>query len=126
MKKIMPFLGAVQVQFTNSMMYISVANIVMMGLTFWSTAGVSLAADVFPWMGPKEFMGFAALGLACVMIFDRVVMYRHRQAFLNEQSYKYKNPAVADLKKLLADLALVKRHLGISDFEEIDKVEGNE
>ena len=116
-KRILSFLGAVQVQYSNSMTYVSVASVTMMALTFWATAGMSIIGSVFPWMGAREFLGFVALGLICVMVFDRFVMYPHRQAFLNKQSYRYENPAVEDLHKLLSDMKKIKKALGIEEDE---------
>lgn len=124
-KRILPFLGAVQVLYTNSMMYISVFSVVMAALTFWSVAGVSLFAKIFPWMDARDFLGIAVVGLICVMIFDRKVMYRHRLSYLNAQSYGAPtNPAKDNLLQIIDDVATLQK-----DIEEIKKalgIEGDE
>ena len=124
-KRILPFLGAVQVQYANSMTYVSIASVTMMALTFWGVAGTSILGSVFPWMGAREFLGLVAVGLICVMIFDRKVMFRHRLSHLNEQAYKAdRNPAkdnlleiIAEQKALNSDMAKIKKALGVEDDE---------
>ena len=124
-KRILPFLGAVQVQYANSMTYVSIASVTMMALTFWGVAGTSILGSVFPWMGAREFLALVAVGLVCVMIFDRKVMYRHRLSFLNEQAYRAdRNPAkdnlleiIEEQKALKSDIAKIKKALGVEDDE---------
>jgi len=116
----MPFVGAAQVQVTNSLFYLTIANSAMLVLTYWSTAGVSIAATYVPWMGLPEFVAIGFVGFLFLMLFDLTVMYPHRQAFLNKRAYVYRNPAVEDLQtlkadtvKLKADMVLIKQALGI-------------
>lgn len=124
-KRILPFLGAVQVQYTNAMMYVSVGSVTMAALTFWAVAGTSILGSVFPWMGAREFLGLVAIGLICVMILDRKVMYRHRLSFLNNQAYNANvNPAkdnllqiIDDVAALKSDIEKIKTALGIIDAE---------
>jgi len=118
MKRIMPFVGALQVQVQNSMFYLSLMNATLLALTFWSTTGTGLMSERVPWMGTIEFFGFVVLLLIIIMLLDYKVMYPHRQAFLSKQSYIHKNPAVYDLQKLIKDMARVKEALGITDEEE--------
>ena len=124
-KRILPFFGAAMVLYSNSMIYVSVFSVVMAALTFWSVAGMSIIGSVFPWMGAREFLGVAAVGLICIMIFDRKVLYRHRLSYLNAQSYGAPtNPSkdnllqiIADVGALQKDMEKIKKALGIEEEE---------
>lgn len=91
--KIPPWIGAIQVQLTNSFFYVSLANTAMLLVTLWSTTGPSLQAKI-PWI---EFWHLAVAGaifLVMLMIFDYVLLYPVRQRFVNEQACKHTNPAM--------------------------------
>jgi len=122
LKKILTFFGAAQVQYTQSMQYISIASNVMLALTFWATAGLAMIGHWFPWMGAKEFLGCAAIGLISVMLFDKFILYKYRQDYLNRRAWDAKNPAkdaitqiIEDVSVLKKDIEKIKQALGVKD-----------
>jgi hypothetical protein len=67
----------------------------MLGLTFWHTTGGALSAKYLPWM---NLGWFVLLGIGFVFLamwFDYKFIYPARQSFLNNQSCKHENPAMA-------------------------------
>jgi hypothetical protein len=108
MTRIMPFLGAVQVQVMHSLFYLTVTNATLLALTFWNTTGAHLAPT---WMSAGHFFGLVALLLAVVMITDYKVMYPYRQAFLNKKTCEFDNPAMDELKALREELTELRRLL---------------
>lgn len=113
--RIMPFLGAVQVQITHSLFYLTLVNATMLALTFWSTAGVSLAAQYAPWMTAREFLICGAVVVVGVMLMDYKLVYPYRQAFLNEQTCKFSNPAMDELRACREELAAIRARLDAMD-----------
>lgn len=111
--KFMPKLGFIQVQITNSLFYVSIANTLMLSLTFWYTSGSIIAAKYAPWLTMWMFLSVSIVLLAIVMILDYKLMYPSRQGFISTQAYIHANPAVTDLKEIKKDLGKIKEKLGI-------------
>lgn len=110
------WLGALQVQLSNSMsFYLTYWNIALMAMMFWYTTAAPNIRPIVPWASFWMFAAIALLGVAIVMLLDFKFIYPSRQAFLNKQSYKHRNPAVADLQKILKDLKAIKQKLGMEE-----------
>lgn len=108
-------LGAFQVQITNSFFYLSLVNTTLLAVTVWYAAGSALAQKYAPWFTIWMFLSLGLVLLLSLMLLDYKFIYPSRQSFLNKQSYKHVNPAVADLHEILADLKAIKEKLGIID-----------
>jgi len=120
MNRIMPYIGALQVQVTNSLFYLTVTNAVMLAFTFWTTTGAGIAAEHAPWMGAKEFFGIVALLLLSIMLLDYKVVYPYRQGFLTRKACEFENPAMDELKALRAEVKELKEYFGIADSKDAD------
>ena len=116
------WLGAFQVQLTNSFFYISVLNTVLLSSTFWKSWGYEIAKQYAPWMNFWMFLGCGALLMMLLMLMDYQLVYPVRQAFLNEQSCKHENPAMDALNRIEErqkqqeqDMKKVKIRLGVGE-----------
>lgn len=97
--KIPSWVGAIQVQLTNSFFYVSAISLGMQATTLWAVAGPSIQA-VWP---PARFwmLVLLAFGVLClIMVLDYKFIYPVRQAFINEQACKHTNPAMELLLKM--------------------------
>lgn len=93
-----PWVGALQVQISNSMLYVSAINTFMLAMTFWYTTGSPLTSQYAPWIHFWTFAGIVILVMLTVMLLDYKYLYPARLGFTNRQTYKHDNPAVDDLK----------------------------
>ena len=91
--KIPGWVGAIQVQLTNSFFYIALLNTAMLSVTLWATTGPSIQAKL-PWADFWMLLVVGFLVVCGVMILDYKFMYPVRQAFINEQACKHTNPAM--------------------------------
>jgi len=108
--KVRTKIGGFQVQLSTSFShYIVYINLSMMGMMFWHTTGAPWIRQIYPEASFWMFALFMLLVIASVMIFDYKYMYSSRQGFLSQQSYKHANPAVADLQKILAAVAVIPK-----------------
>lgn len=112
-----PWVGAVQVQVINSLIYLSVMNSCMLAFTVWHTAGYEITRQYAPWVNIWIFFTLLISGFLVVMYLDYKMLYPSRVEHNNRQAYKQKNPAVDDLQAILADLKRIKQELGIDEEE---------
>ena len=123
------WVGGLQIQMQSSMMYVTIYNYIMITVTFWVTAG-PLVKGYIPWITLPIFVAIAITFFFCVIIpLDYKFVLPARIAFQVRQSYKHKNPAVADLqeikrqntellkqnKEIKSDLSLIKQRIGMEN-----------
>jgi hypothetical protein len=113
--KIPAWIGGLQVQFGNSLAYLTIVNTFMLGMTFWYTAGYQIASTYAPWANLWLFLSVCAVVAALVMVFDYTVMYPARQSFINSQACKHNNPWMDEILEQKKDIAKIKIKLGIED-----------
>lgn len=115
------WLGAILVQWQQSMAYLALYSTTMILMSLWSTWG-KFAQAYAPWLNFPLFMLIGGLGgvslVTLVGFLDYKFMYPSRQAFLNEQACKHENPAMdslfrieANQKAMAAELAEIKEAL---------------
>lgn len=117
--KALPLLGAIQIQFSNISLYLSLYSFFTLSLVLWSTTIVYIAW--WPrWITLPTFFVLAILGAMVVMFLDYKFVYPSRVAFLNEQSCKHPNPAMESLlrveavqKEQAAEIKAIRKKLGI-------------
>lgn len=110
--KSMPaWVGALQVQISNSMFYLSLISTGMMVLTFWYTAGYQIQQTYLLWLDLWIFILVVIAVLIMVMILDYTFVYPARQKFLNIQSCKHENPAMIEILELRKEVSDIKRLL---------------
>ncbi len=118
-----PRLGGFQVQMSVTMShYVVYINLSFMGMMFWHTTAAPYIRQFYAGAEFWQFAVFMLLIISSIMLFDMKYVYPSRQAFISHQSYKHDNPAVRDLKILIAndkqqksDLDKIKKKLGIED-----------
>jgi hypothetical protein len=109
------WMGALQVQMSNSNYYIVYYSQAMMLGTFWFTAGSPTAEKYAPWISFWGFASFLILSMVVVLFLDYKFMLPTRQRFQNEQACKHSNPAMDEILILRKDVELIKKHMGIGD-----------
>lgn len=114
--KIPSWIGAIQVQLTNSFFYISLLNTAMLSVTLWALIGPSIQ-EVWPWARFWMLILIGVCVICGVMALDYKFMYPVRQAFINEQACKHTNPAMEELLRISARLTRIEKKLGI-DIDE--------
>lgn len=107
------WLGALQVQVSNSFFYLNMISTGMMILTFWYTAGYQIQGKYLPWLTLWLFIGVVAVAFAAVMVLDYKFVYPSRQAFVNEQACKHNNPWMDEIMEVRKDIAKIKAKLEI-------------
>lgn len=111
--KLPPWVGAFQVQVTNSMFYVNLISSGMMVLTFWYTAGYQIRDRYMPWLNIWMFVAVVAVVVIVVMFMDYKFVYPSRQAFQNEQACKHENPAMEELRAIRENQRKIMQRLGI-------------
>lgn len=114
--KIPSWVGAIQVQLTNSFFYIALLNTAMLSVTLWATTGPSIQA-VWPWARFWMLILIGVIVVCGVMILDYRFMYPVRQAFINIQACKHTNPAMEILVNINGRIDRIEKHLGIEKDE---------
>ena len=96
--------GAYYSQLINGLTIISVGSSIVNLTVLWAVTQDQIKRW-FPWLNYALFLGII---LFIVMVFlpliDYMFLYKTRQAFLNEQGYKHKNPFREDIDLIKADL----------------------
>ena len=90
--------GALLTQFSNSMIYMTLFNTVMIVVTAWSTTLVNIL--------PMNFWAFFAagfLGWLCLMLFDYVFIQPSRMAYQNKQGWKHQNQVKLSIEEFRAE-----------------------
>lgn len=103
------WIGALQVQLSNSLFYMNVVFMGMSVMTFWYTAGYQVADAMFPWLTLPIFVGFVVLVFIIVMLLDYKIILPARQAFQNEQACKHENPAMEALLDIQKRLTVIEK-----------------
>jgi len=114
------WIGAIQVQLTNSFFYMSLINTAMLSVTMWALVAPSIRL-VLPW---AKYWLFACIGVAIVstiMLLDYKFLYPTRQGFINEQACKHTNPAMEELLSISRRLTQIESELGIEEDGKVDK-----
>jgi hypothetical protein len=109
------WMGALQVQMSNSNYYMVYYSQAMMAATFWFTAGSPTVEKYAPWISFWMFLLFLVSSVVVLLFFDYKFMLPARQRFQNEQSWKHYNPWMAEIKILQDDMKLIKKHMGIEE-----------
>jgi hypothetical protein len=109
------WVGAIQVQISNTMFYMNMVSMGMMLLTFWYTAGYQIQQASLHWLTLGWFVLFIVLLFGLVMLIDYKWIYPARQAFYNEQACKHNNPWMDEIIKLEGDMKKIKAKLGIEE-----------
>lgn len=94
------WVGAFQVQISNSMFYMNIVSMAMMIGTFWYTAGYQISAKYLPWMNIWLFIVVVVVIFIIVMISDYMLIMPTRVAFTNKQACKHDNPAMVEILNL--------------------------
>lgn len=110
--KIPAWVGAFQVQLTNSFFYITLFNTAMLSVTAWGSVGPSIQV-AWPWAKFWMFAVLAFVVLIVIMLLDYRFMYPVRQGFINEQACKHENPAMDELWSISRRLTFIEKELGI-------------
>lgn len=108
------WLGAIQVQLSNTSLYDSVVNSLMLVATFWFTSGYPMTQRYAPWFQMWMLFAFFVIYKSAAMWVDYKFMLPSRMAFNNTQSCKVENPAMEALRDLQADMKLIKEKLEIT------------
>lgn len=117
--KALPFIGALQVQFSNISLYLALYSSVALTLTLWMTTIINISW--WPeWMTLPVYLLLAAGVVLIIMFLDYKFVYPSRMAFINEQACKHENPAMDLLKEIqavqkrqAAELKSIRNKLGI-------------
>jgi hypothetical protein len=107
------WLGAIQVQVSNSMFYMSMVSTGMMVLTFWYTAGYQIQQQYLHWLTLGWFIAFVVALFGLVMIIDYKWILPSRMAFVNKQAYKHNNQAMDEILAIHDEIREIKKKLEI-------------
>lgn len=121
--KIPFWMGAVQVQFTNSLIYVSVYNTIALSLTFWYAAGYQMAQEYAPWFSLWLYLTVLVACFAVTLFIDYKFMFPARIKYVNEQTCRHENPAMDKLREIEnqldrqhQDIQKIKRTLGVKEW----------
>jgi type III secretory pathway component EscU len=109
--KIPKWIGAFQVQVTNSMFYLSLFNTAMLMVTFWFTSGYQVSERYLSFMNLWLFLILVIVLFAIIAIIDYKFIYPSRQAFVNEQACKHENPAMNELAAIRSELKELREEI---------------
>lgn len=117
------WIGAIVAQLQQSLMYIGIANIFMLAVTMWYTAGAGLAARFVPFITAVwQLLIIVVIGWAVVILLNWKYIMPAKQRHLNSQTVVHENPMVAQLREMEAkqaeihkDIAEIKKTLGIKE-----------
>jgi hypothetical protein len=107
------WLGALQVQVSNSMFYMSMVSTGMMILTFWYTAGYQIQQQYLKWLTLGWFIAFVVVLFGLVMFIDYKWILPSRMAFVNKQAYKHENQAMDEILAIHKEIKEIEKKLGI-------------
>lgn len=117
------WIGAIFSQLQMSLMYVGIANIFMLSVTMWYTAGQDIAQKYVPFITSTwQILVMLVVGWSIVIFFDYKFIIPAKQRHLNRQAAKHKNIVLELLEKMdkdnnamRADIAKIKETLGIED-----------
>ena len=117
------WIGAIFVQLQMSLLYVGIANIFMLAITMWYTAGHQIAEKYVPFITtPWQVIIILVIGWSVVIYYDYKFIIPAKQRYLNQQAAKHKNIVLELLEKMdkdnnvmRADIAKIKETLGIKD-----------
>ena len=118
------WIGAIFVQLQQTLMYVGIANIFMIAVTLWYTAGHDLAARFVPFITAVwQVLIILVLAWAMVILINWKYIIPAKQRHTNSQAVVHENPMVTTLNKLAEkqdmmckDMIEIKTKLGIEEL----------
>lgn len=111
------YIGAFMTTVSQSMIFLSIANTVMLMATFYNTSSGTLLRW-FPWLSFWVFLAIMVAGSAVVLLLTYTVYQPSYMEFFLTQSWKHNNPTRDKLMEMDRDIKAIKKALGITDSTE--------
>lgn len=107
--------GVYFTELQNSMGLVGLGSSLMNLTVLWAVAGEQIRA-LIPWLNYPLFTGLVFLVVLVILpVIHWFFLYAAPQQVQSEQSYKHNNPFKSDIEQLKADIALIKKHMGIEE-----------
>lgn len=110
--KLSPIVGAIHVQFSNSMFYVTVANTFMIATTLWTVKATTILG-LLSWMNFWIFCAVAVVLVVLVMVLDYILVLPSRIEFMNYQACIHPNPGMDKLNHIESMMAVIGKRLGV-------------
>ena len=119
------WMGGLLIQMQMSLVYVAIANIVMLAVTMWYTSGYQVAQEYLPFFTIRHFLGLGVVCWGLIIFVDFKFIAPAKQRFLNRQAAKHKNPILEliekmdkDNKEVRKDIVEIKEALNIGGTDE--------
>lgn len=116
------WMGGFLTQLQMTLIYVGIANIVMIAITMWYTSGHLIVKEYLPFFTIRHFLCLGVLCWGILIFIDYKFVAPAKQRYLNRQVAKHKNPTLEllkrvdrDNKKMSKDIAEIKEALSIKE-----------
>ena len=103
--------GGFLVQLQQSLVYVGIANVVMLIFTTWYTAGISLTKQYASFLSLWHIVLAGIILWLAVVVLDRKYFAPARQRYMNSHAVIHKNPSMDLLRKMEAQLVAQDKRL---------------
>ena len=121
-QKLPTWIGGFLIQLQMSIVYVGIANIVMIAITMWYTSGHLIAEEYLPFVTLRVFLLFGAACWGMLIFLDYKYIAPAKQRHLNRQAAKHKNPVYElvekidkDNEEIRKDIAKIKEALNLQE-----------
>ena len=121
-QKLPTWIGGFLIQLQMSIVYVGIANIVLIALTFYYTSGHIIAKEYLPFVTLRVFLIFGVVCWGMLIFLDYKYIAPAKQRHLNRQAAKHKNPVYElvekidkDNEEIRKDIAKIKEALNLQE-----------